>query len=597
MDPQKDKFEPHVPDIAQVEDIEMVAEFTKEAAALLDQSDAAIRNLRAYPHDKEIVDKAFKVFHTIRGLAGFLHLEDIELLCRQTERLVDMVRKSEVALDEYVGDLVLKAAYDLKKLLSLLDEQVNHQGRLPGPYYDISFVLDQIHIVCGRTGGAVDREKLNRDLADITGVRNPSVELESLKGRYDELLKKFKDLMDEHEKLRQSKGQGDKNTEKRNAFFVNTAHEIRVLLNVILGFSKLIQKSEMDVKQKDYIETIVSSGELLLNIVNGILDFSKIETGHLILENIEFRLRELIDGVFRIIRAKVKGSAVKIDRRIADDVPDLLTGDPTRLKQVLINLIDNALKFTDRGEITVFVEQAPQEDGASPPKECVLLFKVRDTGIGIPREKQEQIFESFVQADDSITRQYGGTGLGLSICRSFIEAMGGTIKVESQEGKGSTFLFTVHFSVTRQEKEDKVSEQEEKKATPEDAREASCRGIRVLVAEDSATNQELMKVYFETFGCQGDFVDNGQQAVQRMKSGSYDICFMDVEMPVMNGIEATKTIRREVDSAIPIVALTAAVRDEEKEACLEAGMSDYLAKPFDMHDLKRKILLNTQKRQ
>ena len=396
-------FTPKIPVLDVDEDAEILLEFSQEAINLVRDNEHAFISLKNVPSDQDLIDNIFKVFHTIRGLADFLKLEDIECLSAETEALIDLIRKNQLVLEKRTAELIGRAADDLKKLLALLAEQILNNGTLKSPYYNIAPLIAQIRKVTKES-----EEKMDEDI------------------RAAEALEK-----QEHIAAKQ-----------KNEFFTNTAHEIRVLLNAILGFSNLLSRTSLDQKQRGYVDTVVASGELLLNVVNGILDFSKIETGKLVLESIDFNLGELVSNVIKIVSVKIKDKPISITYEIADHIPKELVGDSTRLKQILMNLMDNAIKFTKEGEIklTATLESAEKHRDTA---EKTLRFSVKDEGIGLSEDKREKIFESFVQADDSISQQYGGTGLGLAISKKFVEAMGGKIYVESKKGKGSEFIFTV----------------------------------------------------------------------------------------------------------------------------------------------------------
>ncbi len=535
----------------------------------------------------------------------------------------------------------------------------------------------------------------------------------------------MRDLKEERELAMELSKKAQASAQAKSDFLANMSHEIRTPMNAIMGFSDLLRKTSLDETQNKFLNTITSSGKLLLSVINDVLSFSKLESGKIILEMIEFDLEYLVGDVFKMITSHPQGdrsSSTYID--IDKNIPRSVMGDPTRLRQILVNLLNNAEKFTSQGEIGIVV----RKDGTEISEEDISLkFIVKDTGIGIPEDKQDSIFESFNQADTSTTRKYGGTGLGLSICRSLVNVMGGKIWVESKEGKGSEFIFTIRLKkgkevsknqihpVSKRELEgrsvmilddnetsriilkryceemgtnvlsamsspkaalQKLDEFIEKGTLPEmifsdimmpemdgygfvkkvkshkkfdtikfiattsDVRigvahkaeekgfdaflpkpisrkelvsvmamvlgdqrkegqqiitrhmagEMGCKGIKVLVVEDSLPNQELIKAYFDILGCEGNYANNGQEAIEKLKMGKYDLCLMDVMMPVMGGIEATKMIRKEISKDIPIVALTAAVLDKDKEKCFEAGMTDFLSKPVDMNKLKEKII-------
>ncbi len=511
----------------------------------------------------------------------------------------------------------------------------------------------------------------------------------------------------------------------KSNFLANMSHEIRTPMNAILGFSDLLRRSDLNEKQKDYLNTVTAGGKLLIGIINDILDVSKLESGKFELELIDFDIMELTSDVFKMIVSRIEGKHIETYIDIAKDVPRSLKGDATRLKQVLVNLLGNAIKFTEKGFIGIIINL---NNSQSTDNKVVLNFTVKDSGIGIPKDKCKLVFESFSQADDSTTRKYGGTGLGLTISKAIVEAMEGRIWVESEEGKGSEFKFTIKIAkgenvyhtenyihaqkilkhkkvvivddseiarktlkkscdaigieillvadsaqaalqridqlsetnkcpdvilsdimmagidgyafvkkirghkalkdvkviavsadmeagvkkhsgvsgfemilskpVTKYELADAMVKalgeklNNNTKEADEFDGDGNCQGINILVVEDVLPNQELIKAYFQVLKCEADYADNGKEAVTMLKENlnKYDLCLMDMQMPIMGGEEATKLIRKEISKDLPIVALTAAAMKEDQEKCKNAGMNDYLAKPIDIIKLKKIIL-------
>ncbi len=383
----------------------------------------------------------------------------------------------------------------------------------------------------------------------------------------------------------------------KSQFLANMSHEIRTPMNAIIGFIDLARKECNTEKRDEYLALSAASGEHLLEIINDILDFSKAEAGELALEAIDFDLHHMVRSTMCIVSQKAVGKGLKTFCSIDDKIKFYVEGDPTRLRQIMINLIGNAIKFTDHGSVGVTVRIA--EDLG---EKKIIQFSVTDTGIGIPDDKKDIIFKSFSQADAATTRTYGGTGLGLAICKTYIEKMGGIIWIESREGKGSSFLFKIPFKV----KESIVQQQtqpiapnslmEEAALIVDDERgnrhlthDLSCKGIRVLLAEDNSINVRLMEIILRNLGCAFETVPDGQAVCNALRRNDYDVVLMDVHMPVMNGLDATKYIREELNHRIPIIALTAAALEEEKAKCYESGMNDILLKPINVDKLKEKL--------
>ncbi|MBF0494228.1 MAG: response regulator, partial [Candidatus Omnitrophica bacterium] len=530
--------------------------------------------------------------------------------------------------------------------------------------------------------------------------------------------------------LIEARREADAAARAKGNFLANMSHEIRTPMNAILGFSDLLAKTGLDDKQLNYISTIKSSGAMLLDIINDILDFSKLESGKIHRDLVDFDIKYLIHDVFKMVLTRIDEKKVETYIDIPKDIPRYLKGDPTRLRQIFVNLLNNAAKFTHRGNIGVIVRFESAAEGASGKaagdEKVILRFSVKDSGIGIPKDKQELIFRPFEQADMTTTRRYGGTGLGLAICRNLVAVMGGKMWVESEADKGSEFIFTAEFkksdptfhleiypvsakeligktamlvddnktaleitgnycrdlgmqvisvcgsakaaieeakrliqnknipnfiisdimmpdmdgyslveelrkiealekvkiialtsdiSVGAAHRAEKAGfngfitkpvtfeeltkvmvimlgdkRKERTIVTRHMAAELSCDGKKVLVVEDSVANQELIKAYFEVLKCEGDYAADGAEAVEKVKTRKYDMCFMDLQMPGMDGYEATRRIRQGGKKDLPIVALTADVRDTVYDDCIKAGMDDLLTKPVELNNLREKIL-------
>ena len=356
----------------------------------------------------------------------------------------------------------------------------------------------------------------------------------------------------------------------KSDFLANMSHEIRTPMNAIIGLSHLLQRTQLGARQRDYLTKISGAAQSLLRIINDVLDFSKVEAGQLTLEHIRFDLHTIFDDVIAIVghRAAEKGLDLRVE--LAPDLPQFLMGDPLRLSQVLVNLTGNAVKFTQRGHVAVRAELEPAVGDA-----LRVRFSVEDSGIGLSGEQSARLFKSFAQADSSTTRQYGGTGLGLSISKRLVELMGGEIGVESMPGRGSTFWFTATFQRAPAHAEAPVAA---KPAPP-----ANLRGARVLLVEDNAINQQVAAELLGSAGVTVDIAGNGLEAVRAVRAQRYDAVLMDVQMPVMDGLQATEAIRQiESLKSLPIIAMTASVLRGDRDRCLQVGMNDYISKPINV---------------
>jgi len=379
-------------------------------------------------------------------------------------------------------------------------------------------------------------------------------------------------LQAKNEELSRAREAAEVATRAKSEFLANMSHEIRTPMNGVISMADLLSTTRLDAAQREYVRTIVDAGDGLLAIINDILDFSKIEAGKMVLEETAMSISELATTVIQLLRPSAERKPLELRLRVDPDLQQHVLGDPTRLKQVLLNLAGNAVKFTERGFVECELVVLAREEGR-----VRVGFRIRDTGIGIPADRVDQLFSAFSQVDPSTTRRFGGTGLGLAISQRLVEAMGGAIRVDSELGRGSCFHFDLDLEVT---------------TAP--SRSAELRllrgwppGLRVLVVDDNPVNLKVARRLLERLGAVVETCDGGGAALDLISRESFDAVLMDCQMPEMDGYEATRRIRQlePRDRRVFVVALTANTRGGERERCLEAGMDDYLTKPIRLDDL------------
>jgi PAS domain S-box-containing protein len=362
----------------------------------------------------------------------------------------------------------------------------------------------------------------------------------------------------------------------KQQFLSNMSHEIRTPMNAIIGFTKVLTKTELTAKQKEYLSAIKVSGDALIVLINDILDLAKVDAGKMTFEHTPFKMATSISAMLHLFETKIQEKNLELVKEYDKRIPEVLVGDPVRLHQIILNLVSNAVKFTTEGKITVSVKLLSEDN-----EKATIEFSVSDTGIGISENKIGRIFEDFQQATSGTSRLYGGTGLGLAIVKQLVEPQGGSISVKSKIDEGTTFSFILSFQKTKA-----VAEAE----TVMVELDADIKNIKVLVVEDIALNQLLMKTLLDDFGFERDIAGNGKIAIEKLEAKSYDIILMDLQMPEMNGFEATEYIRKKMNSKIPIIALTADVTTVDLAKCKAVGMNDYIAKPVDERILYSKII-------
>lgn len=366
--------------------------------------------------------------------------------------------------------------------------------------------------------------------------------------------------------------------QSKQQFLSNMSHEIRTPMTAIIGFTKVLLKTDLTENQKEYLTAIKTSGDSLLVLINDILDLAKVDAGKMIFEKSPFNMNEEISAMLNIFDLKFKEKNLELVKEYDNTIPKVLLGDSIRLNQIILNLVGNAVKFTRQGRITVGVYLLNEDEDYA-----TIEFSVADTGIGIHDNMIATIFENFEQATSSTARLFGGTGLGLAIVKKLVEKQGGTVNIKSKINEGSTFSFILSFQKCKDETplSDCLTENEFNKGI---------KNLKVLVVEDVALNQLLIKIILDDFGFECDIADNGKIAIEKLQSKSFDIVLMDLQMPEMNGFEATEIIRKKLNSNIPIIALTADLAETDLAKCKVVGMNDHIAKPIDEKMLYNKIV-------
>jgi signal transduction histidine kinase/ActR/RegA family two-component response regulator len=419
---------------------------------------------------------------------------------------------------------------------------------------------------------------VSRQASDITAelVAEQFVNLDIVLNELSQSLQTEKTLRQEMNIARKA---AEAANEAKSDFLANMSHEIRTPMNGIIGMTDLVLETELNGDQKKYLQMVKNSAARLLKVINDILDFSKVEAGKLKLDPIDFDLHEAMENIVHMLTLRAGQKNTQLSCEIDPALPRNVHGDSNRLTQVLINLTNNAIKFTDNGFVNLQAISIPQRNET----DLYVKFSISDTGIGIPADKQQVIFEAFCQADSSTTRKHGGTGLGLAISSQLAALMGSKIHIDSKPGIGSTFWFTCRLQKAKSQNDPTAQVRQPGVSYPD--QKGSLRGMKILVAEDEAINQTLMTALLTQFGFAVTTVENGRKAVEEAAREEYNLILMDLQMPDMDGFEATRKIKAIRPCPPPIIALTAYAMGKDREKCLQAGMDDYLSKPVSREQL------------
>jgi len=432
----------------------------------------------------------------------------------------------------------------------------------------------------------------NGVILDITQRKHAEDELQKAKEAVEDankkLLKVNQQLEDSISEAKRYASEAEKATKAKSEFLAMMSHEIRTPMNSIIGFADLLEDTNLDKEQSEMTKTIHSSAEALLFIINDILDFSKIESGAIELEKHPFDVKKCLNDIKVLLEPKAKNKNLKFEFDLRNSPDKFIQGDITRLRQILMNLLSNALKFTSQGKVLTRVETLEKRD-----KDCLLRFTVEDTGIGMTEEQIDRLFKPFSQADSSTTRKYGGTGLGLAISKKLTELMNGKIWVKSKAGLGSSFYLEIPFELCEESDSSKNSSATEKPASFNYKGMAEKYPLKILVADDNETNRKVIELYLKKMGYKPSFAKTGLEVLKAIEREELDVVLMDIQMPEMDGIKATEIIREQEKSknskAIQIIALTASAMEGDQEKCLDAGMNSYLSKPIKIENLSKAL--------
>jgi len=579
---------------------EAISRFTKHEKNLLDARLSEADSQFNFVFITTIVSIALSILFVLGGL--FYFLSDYNKRVASEQKVIESESRIKKFLDVLpLGILILnskgRAYYANRKSKEILGKgiaEIVDVNDIPEVYQTYKagtndrYPVTELPIARALKGETltVGDMEIHKDGKHVPLRINATSVLDS-QGKIEYAISVFEDVTEikrAEQELIIARQKAEESSILKEAFLANMSHEIRTPMNAIIGFTELLQKSNLESKEKEYVDIIKTSGENLLHIINDILDISKIEARMMTFESFPLSIKELFYSIKVMLSQKAGAKNLSLTFTCDPGVPDILMGDAKRLTQILINLVSNAIKFTEKGSVEVSASVLSENEDA-----CVVQFSVKDTGIGIATDKLHLIFERFEQAELNTSHKYGGTGLGLSIAKQMVDLQGGEMMVKSTIHEGTEFIFTLPFQKSKNESSTVIA------PTVKEFDMSELSKFTILLAEDSMVNAKLITSLFAQNNIKVDVAENGLEAIEKIKNGHYDLVLMDMEMPEMNGYEATIVLRNELHNPIPIIAMTAHAMAGEIEKCLNLGMNDYISKPINAKLLFEKIYNNIKR--
>jgi PAS domain S-box-containing protein len=586
------------------EEGKLITDQVRSLVQRIEEEEQRLLSLRSQENSRIVSRILLEVF--LSGLIALLILSfflysifrDLNVKKKMEEQLTASESKLKQFLEAlpvgvYVVDKNGSVQYTNRQSLAILGRELLKGAELAGyskvygafrKNTNVEYPLLEMPLVKALNGevARVEDMEIHRD-KDIVLLEINGCPIYDSEGKVAYAMASFMDITQRKKsetELQKAKEIAEQSVRIKENFLANMSHEIRTPMNAIIGFAGLLEKSELNHDQQQFVNAINTAGENLLAIINDILDLSKIDAGMMLLEEIPFSPANLIDSLAVLMQNKAAEKRLILEVHKSERLPSTVAGDPTRLTQVLVNLVGNAVKFTQKGSVTLLAEV--EEEWSST---CKLRFTVKDTGVGIPPDRISSIFDRFRQAGTDVSRKYGGTGLGLSIVKNLVEMQGGTVHVTSEPGKGSVFSVVIPYRKARMGEQESSGSQPDSKALRHPVK------LRILLAEDNLMNQKLaLKVLEGEFGFDVEIADNGKIALDKLRRESYDVVLMDIQMPEMDGYEATTEIRNTLGLDVPVIAMTAHAMSGEREKCLALGFNEYISKPFKVETLLSTIV-------